>query len=567
MIDQRYKSGLIVALLMATASCERGPMGTASIGELAPIAMAASMQSPQQSSVLPQGGCSGRSGEEQAWFGDLHVHTSYSIDAYQVQTLYTPEDAYAFAKGQQLIPHPEDPQGSPNQLERPLDFAAVTDHAEFMGMKAACQGPKVVNNTGKDFVGDFCPGVDINKRTVKKTASKVWKETQKAANDAYDPCSFTTFIGYEWSKYENFDQNDIEKKTLHRNVIFANKNVTKHVINSITTPTPEALWRKLDEECSNKPTKRDEEACDVLSIPHNLNFSNGLVFNTSTTSKSDLKLREKYEKLVEIFQVKGNSECLELDDSDPDCNNFEMLLLDHENPAQARRGYAREGLKTGLLEYQKLGFNPLQFGLIASSDSHNANPGDVGERSSDTILKDGDTPFDRNPGGLVGIWAEQNTREDLFAAMKRRNTFATSGPRIRIKIFQTWQDNACDNANVTADTPMGGSMLVAANERRMPKFVARVTKDINDLSRLDFIVSQTDANGDNRTQVIRHNVAKGEEKVLCHSFAFDDFDRKKPMFVYARVLETPSQRWDYQKSGRVIQERAWSSPIWYLPLH
>lgn len=621
--------------------------------------------------------------ERQPFFGDLHVHTKYSLDSYIYGNTNTPDEAYQFAKGEKALPI-GGTDGMEIMISKPLDFAAVTDHAETMAEYELCtqlpegeeepvcknpEGLESVDSWENSYCSDTCVGVrghDISKfydvqaelrndnpqrdpeicpptGTVGETDSeicheaskKIWEEFQDVANDHNVPGQFTTFIAYEHSPYV------ADGGTFHRNVIFRGTEVSENVISAYDAYTASDFWKQLDDSCANN---EDKENCEALVIPHNSDLSSGMFFATTDRlgepyTLDDYQLREKLEPLIEIHQAKGNSECLLGAGTTDEFCQFEMLTYPCDNVglvAMSESGketfncredsYVRNGLKKGLKlagEQDMNGHNPFKYGFIGSTDNHNATPGLTEEFQA--IVGSGlKTPEERlakeerinNPGGLAGVWAEENTRDALFDAMKRKETFATSGSRITVRFFGGWnyQANLHKYPKETMlkeaygkGVPMGGDMTnhTPLENGRIPKFLVWATKDplSANLQRLQIIKGWTDANGtheavydvacsdglrpdewthlcpDNGAQVdsaCNPSTNKGATELKA-TWYDPDFDPSQRAFYYARVLENPTCRWSTYSAKTLgieplkdvpptIQERAWSSPIWYNPL-
>jgi hypothetical protein len=538
------------------------------------------------------------------YWGDLHAHTSYSLDAYGMGTRIDPFGAYAFAKGKMVTL----PDGTSNKIDRPLDFLAVTDHSEFLGVTDICT--REVNSLL--FHSSYCMRMQADIAQGKTLKHWMWPETrpvppqpqlckndpgacpratlsswqkiQEAAKLAYDPCHFTSFNAYEWTRNVGGH--------LHRNVIFGGTRVPTLPYDMISYPNPRDLWGALDRFCQGDPD------CDVIAIPHNPNLSNGLAFKIEGLSKSDLRLKNRYEKLVEIFQIKGSSECLNAnanaDDADPACE-FELLLSSFDEKPLSRevlkQGYVRTALKKGLESYSADKLDPFQFGFVGGTDDHNGTPGDVEEKKYGVLwgkkysnnLKNQDSyrMSNTNPGGLTGVWAEENTRESIFAALKRRETYATSGPRIAARMFQTWDaiGDPCANPNTTTGIPMGGTITARAGAN--PRFVVYAIKDQVNIDHIDIIKGTIGRDGKAKEEVFKLapiDPVNGDSS-LCKVWEDKNYNPHAPTFWYARVMEKPSWRWSHYacleaaKDGhpcdprlnRQIQERAWTSPIWQLP--
>ncbi|MFK7733869.1 MAG: DUF3604 domain-containing protein [Pseudomonadales bacterium] len=554
-----------------------------------------------------------REGQKQVFWGDLHVHTSYSMDAYAFGNRHDPRDAYAFGRGQQLTLA----DGITKvQLERPLDFMAVTDHAETFDVMYLCTDPRYLDNNyckvmRKDSVQEsslsvfrnyllpiiagetpvpskLCAPDAENADSINcpVASQRQWRRTQEQANAANSPCEFTTFIGNEWSATPN-DQH------WHRNLIYANDAVSEQAIDYVRYPTVDKLWQALDEQCVA------EQGCDVISIPHNTNLSEGGGFDIENSSDRSHNARARYERLIEIYQSKGGSECLpeHWDDTNADCN-FEILLprsasgkleenaLKKEEWQQLRASYARSVLKRGVLaaERSESGLNPLQLGFIGSTDNHTATaglvdeanwPGDAWGWGNDVSRR-----FQRmhyNPGGMVAVWSEENTRASVFAALKRREVYATSGPRIALNVqaFSSPKNNPCDDPDaLTADAVMGGVLTNTAINN--PQFVVRANMDKVPLSKVEIIKTSV-VNGEAVEQVSTVMESKKGRSELCVAWQDSAFNPQEHALWYVRVLEKPTPRWskldcerannckDFPEANKLIQERAWASPIWYTP--
>lgn len=551
--------------------------------------------------------CAGAQADvKRVYWGDLHVHTAYSLDAYGYGTIQTPADAFRFAKGEAIRL-----ASGPVQLDRPLDFMAVTDHAEWLDLMFTCTDPQFSDHpvckdvrakssqaTGSQIFRDYVnPTITLdrpqptqlckeNPAACERARDSQWVRMQRQANEANQPCRFTAFIGFEWSGTPGAAHN-------HRNVIFASDKVTAIPIDYIRFPSASALWDSLARQC------RPEDGCDAIAIPHNMNMGDGLSFDIETEDESQLALRTRYERLVEIVQEKGASECLAPyaeRTSGKDCT-FEPYVTLHARPKppadfaqaeweKARSTYARGLLRRGLLAQARTNRNPLQVGFIGSTDTHTGLGGFVDEAQwQGTVFGMGDFErnmgrLDFNPGGIVGVWAEQNTREALFAALRRREVYATSGPRISLR-FHAARGRAAltcgptDGRNLSAATPMGG-MLDRAG--RPPAFRVEAIADRTPLARIDIVKGATRADGgfDERVETVWRAAGGGDQRA-CAIWRDPGFDGRQPAYWYARVVEAPTPRWsahhcrkagrckDFPGADRTVQEHAWASPIWYAP--
>jgi hypothetical protein len=453
----------------------------------------------------------------QAYFGDLHIHTRLSFDAAAWGTRVTPEEAYRYARGEPLGLFPYDASGDGQrtiQLARPLDFAAVTDHAEFFAEVTMCTDPSspaydtttCVNYRNADsegfsfgefgisFITDpprrprICDPYDDECERVR---NEVWWRIQEAAENYYDrtsACGFTTFVAWEWSATTGTTAN------IHRNVLLRNRTVPRVATSYIDAPTPELMWDALEATCNDTGTR-----CDAIAIPHNSNVGGGLMFEPVTSSGSpytreESERRSRLEPLMEIYQHKGASECLPgvpdpLGSEDPLCA-FELVhpspctgdASDPPNctPLCTRLGsggliggcvavndFARPALLRGLAEWQRTGGNPFELGFIGSTDTHSGSGGHVEEDAWEGHLADRDDtaenrlrPMDvafpgintNSPGGLAVLWAEDNSRDALFDAMVRREAYATSGTRPLVRFFggRDLPEDLCDAPDLVA---------------------------------------------------------------------------------------------------------------------
>jgi hypothetical protein len=617
-----------------------------------------------------------------AYFGDLHIHTALSTDAYQQGVRTLPRDAYDYARGKEIGFH-----GSTVKMSRALDFAAVTDHAEFLGALELCvqgNGPEaktqaceemrqgsgaafqlLENAFNAEQTGtrserviralkvlfeseDPRPNVALcgeNGENCTLARSTVWQKIMDAAESAYDrsqDCSFTSFVAYEYSGV-------ITGSNYHRNIVFRNDRVPQQPISYLDAPHDYQLWQQLDQLCSS-----EINGCEYLSIPHNPNLSNGKLLTPDYRSAENLAaeknlaaLRQKSEPLLEIFQHKGQSECINgvsgIEAEFDELCEFEQIrkiggttnILDTDLVTRdcgddlddggmintgcvSRNDYFRGALLTGLQEERRLGINPLKLGVIASTDTHESTPGAVDEQGwqghvgrentlSKRLQKKTGLPYrlDGNPGGLAGVWAEENTRDALFDAMKRRETFGTSGPRIKPRFFAGWSysPEMCEQSDfakqaVQDGVPMGSDLSSPPDNATNPRFVAAALKDPEGigLQKLQIIKGYTNEEGsaiveifdvagdlDNQVTIdLETGVSSGPGSgSLCAVWTDENFNAELSAYYYLRVVENPSLRWSWAQcialpedqrpsecqnnAPKIIRERAWTSPIWYSP--
>lgn len=536
-------------------------------------------------------------GQKQVYWGDLHVHSAYSLDAWGYGTITTPADAYRFARGAEI----ELTEGISVSLEKPLDFLAVTDHAEWFNLLYICTDPEWSDDPYCDVMtekADRTSGTEVFTEYVLPTITKAepaptpiclqnpghcsqatvsqWQRIQQQTNAANDPCEFTALNAYEWSATPDYSHN-------HRNVIFRNENVTADAVDYMRYPTPLALWQELDRQC------RAEDGCEAIAIPHNTNMGDGKSFDVETESDDVRLLRARYERLVEIHQEKGSSECLYAFGSPDESCNYELYLTLNSRPTKAedysreawekmRSTYARALLTRGLGVYGDSGINPLQLGIIGSTDNHAATGGFVEEdRWQGSVFGIGD--LDRtmirvgwNPGGLVAVRAEENTRDAIFDALKRREVYATSGPRIQVNLEGSNEPLNCGAPNSSV-VPMGDQL---ENPESTPWFRVQVLYDKTPIQSIQMVKGQLRDGQLSETEIPVWSDPEGGLSI-CVTWQDADFDPAAPAFWYARVLEAPTPRWSAHHCRRenrcdefpgaevTTQERAWTSPIWHLP--
>ena len=606
------------------------------------------------------------------YFGDTHLHTAYSMDAMFLRVRTDPRDAYNFAQGGVQGLPPYDAFGDPTrsyQLKRPLDFLAVTDHAEQFGETQVC-----FDNTTAGYSDSLCS--DIRDNLANPTngppvlpppifltwlgalspadpqrfsqvcgatnvdcaaaSALVWQDTQDAAEQYYDrssACTFTTFVAYEWTAQPNGDN-------IHRNIIFRNAETLPVPLSAYEDSTPEGLFNYLDANCLNQPGN-----CDVMTIPHNSNTSEGLMFSPIKTDLSlmtalDAEQRARFERVAEIYQNKGNSECnLMFSSSDEECGfesihrkkNFGTWNL---NSIYDRLSFVREGLKEGLKQKQLLGVNPFELGFVGGTDNHSNLPGGtvekdyaehgcIGEIDSQPewhISNNQVNGIEGSGGSLSVVWAEENSRDAIFSAMRRRETYATSGTRPIVRFFagrmpaEVCSDPQYVEQGYDRGVPMGGE-LGPVKGSKSPVFTVMAQKDpggngepSTPLQRIEVVKGWIDDEGQQQERVFvvaGEAASKADADVdlstctptgttghdsLCAVWSDPTFDATEDAFYYARVIENPVCRWhqylcnaagvDCSNPGSVpdefencckdywpgkIQERAWTSPVYYIP--
>ena len=568
---------------------------------------------PKQTEEI--GRCAEHDPLRRAYFGETHIHTNRSLDAIALvgdtqlsaSRVLSPEDSYRYAKGEP-VEIPTALEGTTTetiQIERPLDFASVTDHAEFLGVAPMCNDPmsaayddvlcqnirvpEGAPQTGGLLGGGSGPffvtaGTTFTHHALcgdegevcLRYADPVWEEIQQVNESHYDrtdACSFTTLVGYEWTLTPVGDN-------LHRNVFFRNDVVPARPISVNEASTPPALWAALRKECIDTET-----ACDVLAIPHNGNRSAGrafandknlsLEFVSEPIDEAYAIERQRMEPVVEIYQQKGSSECNTMLSSDEECGFdsgvVRSFLSAVSSPVET--AYVRNALGLGLEHFAKLGVNPFQFGVIAATDEHDGRAGGtvldealvLKLESSQTLRPNN---LVNNSGGLAGVWAEENSREAIFVAMRRRETFATSGPRIKPRFFSGWDlpATACDDPLAAignayeVGVPMGGKLGAPPNQTSVPQFLVMAEADVGSpvratvplaaiqiiklwleegayQERVYDVAGEVAETHTVNPQTCESTAPANAPLELCSVWTDPDFDPSQHAVYYARVLE------------------------------
>ncbi len=564
------------------------------------------------------------------YWGDLHIHTSYSTDAWTMGVRATPDDAYTFTRGGEI----EHAGGYGIRLKHPLDFAAVTDHSEYLGLLRATEPDlplarrgfkERVRNDGKlrntiAFLRSTL-GFDLKKVAVdgwENFAQDVWRDTIAAAERHNRPGEFTAFVAYEWSSAP-------EKRNLHRNVVYRDANVPAIPYSSLNSNDPRDLWAELE--------RQREEGRRVFAIPHNGNASDGIMYDDvmydgAAMNAAYAARRMSNEPLSEIFQVKGSSETHPMLSPDDAFAGFEIddrQLSQEGELSQPEGSYIRDALRLGLEMSHAEGFNPYRFGVIGSSDGHNASsPVEEDSYHGKLPLLDGSAATrmrtntyiptsiqggkDWSSAGLAAVWAEENTRAALFDAMRRKETYATSGPRIAVRFLGGWgyDDDLLERNDWIAaaegdGVPMGGRLPPPAGDAPTFAVWALRDPDSGNLDRIQVIKGWVDSVGESHEKVFdvawsgartpdadgrvppvgntvdvasaSYTNAIGADQ-LATVWRDPQFDPAVEAFYYARVIEIPTPRWttyDARTLGIAapeptsLQERAVTSAIWYAP--
>jgi len=603
--------------------------------------------------------------QTQVYFGDTHLHTSYSFDAFLNNNHSAdPDTAYRWAKGQPVV-HPYN--RARVQIETPLDFLVVSDHAEMLGVMKAVRNDsdlfedlglwrnikrwiamRMMNNaidedTGLQFFARFLPVTPPTEGHVDPVAdpsnnisdvdifgdtsgvgSAAWQDIVATAERHNDPGTFTSLIGWEWSSIPT-------GANLHRIVISPDggETATQYLpYGSDQSQYPEDLWAWLD-------STQQRTGARFLAIPHNSNISKGYMFDSTTLKGEPItaeyaERRIRWEPIVEVTQIKGDSETrseFSPEDEFADFESYEHYIQRGQtsyNPMAA--DYIRPALKRGLAIGQQVGVNPYKFGLIGSTDAHtglsspeennfwgkmakDSTPETKERQGKSAVSSNG---WDMSASGVAAVWASENSREAIYAAFKRKEVYATSGPRLRVQLFAGWNfpagaESSEDFAAIgyRNGVPMGGDLIPTREFEQPPSFLLRAIKDPRgaNLDRMQIVKGWVDTEGEQHEKV--YNVAWSGERQLDAAgrlpevgntvdlksgrytnsvgqaefavrWSDPDFDPQLSAFYYARVLQIPTPRnglfdslalqLDKPPRGpKTIQERAYTSPVWYQP--
>jgi hypothetical protein len=585
-----------------------------------------------------------RNPDRNAYFGEEHIHTSWSVDAWLMGNRLTgPDDALKYAQGQ-TIKHP---MGYDIKIETPMDFMGVTDHSEYVGVTKEANTPgsyvsklpeaqplilKDPNNQAdvqKTFTAlvNMMSGAPVKALMAPQVAGTIWKENVKIADENNHPGKFTAFCSYEWTSMPNY-------RNLHRNIFFRDcAKVPEMPYSALDSEHPEDLWKWMDEQRKSGNT--------LLAISHNANLSDGWMYPTDLDSLGRpidaawAASRDRNERLVEIKQIKGQSETHPLLSPTDEFASYELQQtgLLGQKPDGGRvdhiqGSFARQAYKDGITMQDVRGYNPYKFGMAGGSDSHNtgspyrqdnffgghAQIDGTPDRRLAGVLAFGtlDVRYE-NPGGLTGVWAEENTRESIFDAMYRKETFGVSGPHIKVRFFGGWgynKDivNARDwvHQSYASGVPMGADLpTMPSGKGTAPTFVVWAVKDPSsaNLDRIQIIKGWTQNgqsfekifdvawSGDRKADKWTGRVPAIQSTVDLEKATYTnsvgstelktvwsdpEFNASQHAFYYARVLEIPTPRWTLIQAVKagvpppdVVpltgQERAWTSPIWYTP--
>ncbi|WP_075352269.1 DUF3604 domain-containing protein [Algoriphagus marinus] len=567
---------------------------------------------------------------KEAYFGEQHLHTAASMDAFIAGTRLTPDDAYRFAQGEEVLVN-----GKPHKIHRALDWAAVTDHAEFLGeaysllnsdapghdseaAKAMRDAPdlKTALTVYKKYVLDALAGGNAHPDFWQgyEAVKSQWQKNIDATEKNYKPGKFTTIHAYEWSSAPN-------TANLHRNVFFRDTNLPDMPFSSNEGPSPQELWDWM--------IAQEKNGVKVFANPHNPNESKGMLFpevamNNKPIDKTYAETRQHFERNLEMMQTKGNSEVVPNFWPNDEFADFEnaVSLQEYNGRVFEKHNFIRYGLTRGVKYKEELGVNPFKYGFVGGTDSHNGVMSNVEEfnyvghhgMADETALdrsrneQDGEMyNRDMNPGGLTGVWATSNTREAIWDGMHNRESFATSGPRIKVRFFagNGYQSSYNSYEEMVKDgyakgVPMGQNYEGSG----APEFLVWAIKDpiAPNLDRIQIIKGWVE-NGEMKDTI--YNVAASENRLksdgtvtpidapvnmktgefnkekgapeLMAVWKDPSYDPNQNAYYYVRVIQLPTARyslWDEirnpdvhypEDTKRVIQERAWASPIWIEP--
>jgi hypothetical protein len=589
----------------------------------------------------------GRAYADQVFFGDTHFHTELSFDAGLIGTSLDVHDGFRMARGETVISN----TGQPVQLVRPLDFLVITDHSELIGLAPAIRESNpllLADPWGKWIHERFNSGQEgrmegfadiIQRATVlgenpfssEELTRSIWDEFVQIVDEYNEPGRFTAMAGFEWTSTPKGDN-------LHRVVVFrdgANKTGQTIPFSMFDGDDPEDLWKYL-------ATYETSTGGQVLAIPHNGNTSNGLMFNDKKLSgkridRAYAETRIRWEPIIEVTQIKGDGEAhplLSPEDEFADYENWDVTNLAGTAPKEdwmLQYEYGRSALKVGLKLGKQLGINPYKFGLLGATDTHTALATSREENYFGKYQQTEPSPNRHNKdvipaddpalrimtsqevaSGLTAVWARENTRGQIFDAMKRKEVYATTGTRIRVRVFGGWDFQADELARpdfiaqgYRRGVPMGGT-LFEAPDGSAPSFMIRALRDPDgaNLDRVQIIKGWLDDDGETHERI--HDIAVSDgrqigadgrarqpvgttvdienatftntigDAMLTAHWRDPDFDPAESAFYYVRVLEIPTPRWTTYDAAffdidlpdnvpATIQDRAYTSPIWYTP--
>jgi len=572
------------------------------------------------------------------YFGEQHLHSENSPDAFAAGTRQSRDDAFRYGRGDEIT---LSTNGQKIKRQTPYDFVALTDHAEYFGVMPQLIDPK--SPLSKTALGKELTKPTVPPSSPKSAVNQIlhsiltstamsefvspdllksnWKEAIKVINKYNDPGTFTTLIAFEWTSIPG-------GRNMHRNVFFRDDVGPEVPFSSFDSIYPQDLWtyQEIQRNMGH----------ENLSIPHNGNVSDGWMYSPNKFLAGPMdaryaRRRMLNEPLTEMIQTKGGSETHPLLSPNDEFADFEPFpnLINVGKPSQVKYGYVRQALTDGLMLQRTLGINPFKYGIVAGADSHSgySNNEESNFHGSHGGLEDspkkrlnpapnasGDMPSRLGSAGATAVWAEENTRTSIFDAMKRKETYGTSGTLIRLRFFGGWgySDNLVEGKDFVkkayaGGVPMGGDLPAKRGRATAPTFAVWALKDpeSGNLDRVQIIKGYLGGRFDDQMQKIYEVALSDGRKVdpktgkvppvgntvdvakatytndigdsqLSAVWTDPDFDPTRPAVYYVRVLEIPTPRWSTYDSVRsglpvpegipaTLQERAWSSPIWYTP--
>jgi hypothetical protein len=588
----------------------------------------------------------GRDYPDQVLFGDTHFHTNLSPDAGLIGTTLSVEDGYRFARGEEIRSN----TGQRVKLIRPLDFLVVTDHAEYIGLAPMIRdanpillsdpygkflyenftaGPEGAMKAFRSILNDGISGTD--RLSESEMVPTIWREFVKTADKYDEPGRFTAMTGFEWTSMPGGNN-------IHRVIVFrdgADKTGQVMPFSLFDSEDPEDLWKYL-------AAYEAKTGGQAIAIPHNGNLSNGMMFNEKTASGKKMsrayaETRMRWEPIIEVTQMKGDGEAhplLSPEDEFADYEQWDVGNIDGSAPKEdwmLQYEYGRSALKLGLKLGKKIGANPYKFGLSAATDTHTGLATSREENYFGKYAKTEPSPNRHNhevipaedpalrimtsqelASGLTAVWARENTRGAIFDAMKRKEVYATTGTRIRVRVFAGWDFKPDEvtrhdfvDQGYRRGVPMGGDLRKAPSGKA-PTFMVRALRDPDgaNLDRIQIIKGWLDRKGKTHERIYDVAVSDGRkigtdgrskepvgntvdvatatytntigDALMLAHWKDPDFDPKQPAFYYVRVLEIPTPRWTTydaafygidlpKKVPATIQDRAYTSPVWYAP--
>ena len=640
---------LLAGVTDGTWSAETNDTSTATLTSAAPAPIGAQDLDPKRSTPSPvsdparrmKKGKSARPKPnplKNVYFGEEHMHTRNSFDAFTIGVKATWDEAYRYGKGEQIK---LSTTGQPIKRTTPYDFVAITDHSEYFGVLKDLVNPKSPLSKS-DFAKGFTKGIEGGGQGAKYVSQLIgtlltnnpmpqyvtpellmgnWQKYVAAANRHNDPGKFTTLIAYEWTSIP-------DGQNMHRNVFFRDDKGPAVPFSSFDSIFPEDLWTYLEVQRN--------QGIETFAIPHNGNVSDGWMYSPNKFHGGPIdaryaKRQQENEPLTEIIQTKGSSDTHPLLSPNDEFAEFEMFpnMINVGLPSQIKYGYVRQALVDGLRFEKELGYNPYKMGIVAGADVHSGYQGNeewnwhgahgtlddtAKKRMDPKPTASGDRGSTVGSAGTTAVWAEENTRTSIFDAMKRKEVYGTSGTLIRLRFFGGWsypanlaQDKDFVKRAYDGGVPMGGDLPAKSGKAKAPTFAVWAMKDpkSGNLDRIQIIKGWLDARMGSSVEKVYDVVLSDGRQVdqktgkappvgntvdiekatytneigdsqLSAVWTDPDFDPTRRAVYYVRVLEIPTPRWSTYDAVKLsvdppdnvpatIQERAWSSPIWYTP--